>query len=97
MKELERKDLVLSVNKTSRNDPHLTAAFLNILDMADSWWTKTLLDLALVLALALALAQALYCQIWEAYLSRSLQFSTLYYKLQPSLFILCCPSCFIRI
>lgn len=54
MRKLERKDFVLSVNKTSRNDPHLTAAFLNILGLADSWYTKTLL-----LALTLALAQAL--------------------------------------
>lgn len=37
----ERADFVLCVKKTSRNDPHLTAAFLNILDTADSWFTKT--------------------------------------------------------
>lgn len=72
----ERADFVLHVKKTSRNDPHLTAAFLNILDTADSWFTKTRL---------LARAQALRRQIAEACLSFS-TFSSLYPILQPSLF-----------
>lgn len=54
MRKGERADFVLRVKKTSRYDPHLTAAFLNILDTADSWFTKTRL---------LALAQALSRQI----------------------------------
>lgn len=75
MRKGERADFVLRVKKTSRNDPHLTAAFLNILDTADSWFTKTRL---------LALAQALSRQISEACLPHSLHFQVFIISFSPA-------------